>query len=448
MNILVLGGSPKGEKSVTMQYVKWLEQNASEHIFDVVQVAQSISKLERQPETLAAIAEKARAADGVLWAFPLYVATVHAGVKRFIELVGEHGLTEAFQGRHAAILTTSIHFFDHTAVEYVRGISEDWGMCVDEVFSADMGDLTQADGPHQLSLFLRKWIGAIQSGRGMPRRTAPILHRPTEYLPDNRTPVRRPIRVGIVTQSGVSANLDRMVERISSHFEAVELYDLSTMHIAGNCTGCMRCAYDNHCMYEGKDDIISTYRSLRSCDAVLFCGFVVDRYFSARWKTFIDRMFFSTHIPVLPGMPIGFVVSGPLRQHSNLQNMLEGVYGAMRMPMAGFVSDEGEHIDDNLEALASSLHFLAAEGYTPPALFPAVAGQKIFRDKIFGELGIFVADYHYYRKNGYFDFPHRQFAHRLSGALMRVAMKIPSVRKNMQENMKDNMLLSFRRVVK
>lgn len=66
MNILVLGGSPKGEKSVTMQYVKWLEQNAPEHTFDIIQVAQPISQLERQPEKLITIAEKARAADFIL----------------------------------------------------------------------------------------------------------------------------------------------------------------------------------------------------------------------------------------------------------------------------------------------------------------------------------------------------------------------------------------------
>lgn len=90
---------------------------------------------------------------------------------------------------------------------------------------------------------------------------------------------------------------------------------------------------------------------------------MVDRYFSARWKTFIDRIFFSTHIPLFSGMPIGFVVSGPLRQHSNLQNMLEGFLGTMRTHIAGFVSDEGEHIDDNLEALANSLHFIASENY-------------------------------------------------------------------------------------
>lgn len=449
MNILVFGGSPKGETSVTMQYVKWLQQNRPEHRFEIVQVAQPIRGLERDPAAMAAIGEQVRNADCILWAFPLYVAMPHAGLKRFVELIAERRAGEAFRGKRCAILTTSIHFFDHTAVEYMRGVSEDLGMTVDEVFSAEMQDLIRPGGVARLEQFFQKWLRQIEGGHIPGRRTAPIRHATRPYTPAGEAAPVYPIKVGIVTESGISGNLDNMVRRIAGHFQQTEIYDLSTMRIAGNCTGCLRCGYDNICLYEGRDDIIDAYRGLKDCDAVLYCGFVADRFLSARWKTFIDRMFFNTHTPVLPEKPIGFVVSGPLRQLDNLRAILEGVCGTMQMRAAGFASDEDEETDGSLAALADSLDFLAESGYAAPQQFPAICGRKVFRDEILGGLcGPFPADHRYYKKHGWYDFPQKRLGARLGGLLMRGAMRIPAVRKYMQDNMKSNMILSYRKVVR
>lgn len=448
MKILVLAGSPKGEVSVTMQYVKWLEQNLPEHQFQIVQVAQPIRKLEQGEKTMEEIGEKVRAADGILWAFPLYVAMPHAGLKRFVELISERRIADCFQGKRCAILTTSIHFYDHTAVEYVWGVSEDLGMVVDEVFSAEMHDLSRPGGTEQLAQFFQKWIDAMKNGRIPSRRTAPIQYEPKPYTAALMPAYKHSIKVGIVTQSGISANLDAMVGQIAGYFAHAEIYNLSTMHIAGNCTGCIHCGYNNICMYEGKDEVIDTYRRLGQCDAILFCGFVVDRYFSAQWKTFIDRMFFNTHTPVFPGKPMGFVVSGPLQQLGNLRAILEGVYGTMEMRLAGFATDEGEDVDSGLAALADSLNTLAQSGYTAPQAFPSLCGRKVFRDEIFGGLcGVFPADHRYYKRHGWYDFPQKRIGARLGGLLMRSAMCIPAIRKNMQDNMKTNMLMGYRKLV-
>ena len=42
---------------------------------------------------------------------------------------------------------------------------------------------------------------------------------------------------------------------------------------------------------------------------------------------------------------------------------------------------------------------------------------------------------------------HKQIGIRLACALMRTAMKIPPVRKNIQDNMKDHILMSFKKVL-
>ena len=87
--IVVLHGSPKGEVSVTMQYVRYLKQHFTQHEFVTFPVAQRIRILEQNPDLFEEIIDQVRAADGVIWSFPLYVMTVCSQYQRFIELIHE-----------------------------------------------------------------------------------------------------------------------------------------------------------------------------------------------------------------------------------------------------------------------------------------------------------------------------------------------------------------------
>src|SRR5664279_5729189 len=141
MKIVVLNGSPKGDVSVTMQYVNFLAKKYPQHEFQTVNISQRIKAIEKFPKELEQIIADVRAADGVIWAFPLYILLVHAHYKRFIELIFERGAQAAFAGKYAASLSTSIHFFDHTAHNYIHAICDDLGMRFVESFSPDMVDL-------------------------------------------------------------------------------------------------------------------------------------------------------------------------------------------------------------------------------------------------------------------------------------------------------------------
>src|SRR5574341_1393490 len=94
MNILVLNGSPKGELSVTLQYVAYLQKKFATYNFKIEHIAQRIKRLERSEAAFDAILADVRAADLVLWATPVYYLLVPGQVKRFIELVNERGATE------------------------------------------------------------------------------------------------------------------------------------------------------------------------------------------------------------------------------------------------------------------------------------------------------------------------------------------------------------------
>lgn len=69
MKILVLNGSPKGENSVTMSYVKYLKIVFPEHVVVVKHVAQSIHRLEKDCGSFDELMNEVRQCVVILWAF-------------------------------------------------------------------------------------------------------------------------------------------------------------------------------------------------------------------------------------------------------------------------------------------------------------------------------------------------------------------------------------------
>jgi NAD(P)H-dependent FMN reductase len=128
MNIVVLNGSPKGELSVTLQYVRYAAKKFPAHSFQFFSIAQSIRKLEKDVAAFGEVITAVKEADAVLWAFPLYFFLVSSQYKRFIELIFERNQLAAFQGKYTASLSTSIHFFDHSAHNYIHAICDDLQM--------------------------------------------------------------------------------------------------------------------------------------------------------------------------------------------------------------------------------------------------------------------------------------------------------------------------------
>ena len=163
MKITVLNGSPKGELSVTMQSVAYLAKIHPEHEFNILHIAQRIKRLEKDPIAFNQVIDQVRASDAVIWGFPLYILIVHAHYKRFIELIFERSAQAAFAGKYTASLSTSIHFFDHTAHNYIHAICDDLGMRFVDSFSPDMYDLLTEEGRQQLAQFGQQFLEAIQN---------------------------------------------------------------------------------------------------------------------------------------------------------------------------------------------------------------------------------------------------------------------------------------------
>jgi multimeric flavodoxin WrbA len=394
-------------------------------------------------------------ADVVLWATPVYYMLVPSQLKRFVELVNERGNSDAFAGLYGAGLTTSINFYDHTAHNYLAGVSEDWGMRYWDGHSAHMSDLRKGDGRAQLLAFAEGLFEAAAAGTPLPRVHAPLVPHHRIYTPGAPTPAvdQGDCRVVIIADDlGRSPNLAQMVGRVAAGFaRPVDVIDLSQVDIKAGCQGCLQCGADNQCSFEGKDAFTELYRDeVMTADVLFFAGTIRDRYLSATWKTFFDRSFFRGHTATLIGKQLVWLVAGPLRQLANLRQIIEAHTQLHEANLAGVVTDESDdsgEIDALLDAVVARAIAWAETGYRRPHDFLSVGGRKLFRDAIWGDLRLtFPADHRVYRALGRYDFPQRQWNTRVSHLLIPI-LSIPSVRQQFTARIKEGMVAPFKKIV-
>jgi multimeric flavodoxin WrbA len=438
MKIIVLNGSPKGDMSVTMQYVHFVQKKIPQHELKILNISRRIKAIEKGENAFREIIDEVRSADGLLWAFPLYFLLVPSNYKRFIELIWERASEGAFKGKYTASLSTSIHFYDHVAHNYINAICDDLDMKYVGGFSADMYDLLVEKERKRLILFAEHFFYAMENNKPTSKNFGSVIHGAFEYVPGDP---QGGIGIGdkrvlVLTDSkDEGTNLGRMIHRFAGAFSgAVEVIDLNEIDIKGGCMGCIRCGYDNSCSYGDKDGYVEFFNTkVKAAHILVFAGSIKDRYLSSRWKLFFDRSFFNNHAPVMMGKQLGFIISGPLGQIPNLRQALEAFYEVQQVGIVDFITDEcgdSMEIDALLQSLADRLVRFADEGYIKPASFLGVGGKKVFRDDIYGRLRFpFRADHEFYKKNGFYDFPQKNYKSRITNSILMLMNRIPSMRK-------------------
>ncbi len=457
MKITVLNGSPKGELSVTMQSVAYLAKLYPQHEFNIQHIAQRLRRLENDLKAFDEVIGQIQSSDAVLWGFPLYILQVHANYKRFIELVFERNAQAAFKGKYTATLSTSIHFFDHTAHNYIHAICDDLEMRFVDSFAADMYDLMKEEGRKQLEIFGRQFFETVQNQVPIQRQFPPLKTSDFTYqpvLPSN--PVSTREKKVVILHDGIEkeSNLVKMVQRCRSAFSGeVKVVNIHDIDIKSSCLGCLECGSNNHCAFTGKDGYIEFYKStVMTADVLVYAGQMVDRYLSARWKMFFDRIFFNTHTPVLNGKQVALVVSGPLSQEPNLMEVFRGFFEFQGANLVGTVSDEScssEDLDRLLDQLMRQALTYALNGYKRPQTFLGVGGMKIFRDDIYGRLRmIFPADHQAYKKNSlYKTFPQVEFSTMMMNTFAVPILNLPPIRKKFDKMIKIQMVQPYQQVV-
>jgi multimeric flavodoxin WrbA len=456
MKIAVLNGSPKGDLSVTMQYVHYIQKKLPQHELEIHHISQRIKKIEKDEETFQEIVDAIAAADGVLWATPVYYLLVPAQYKRFIELIWERGVQKVLAGKYAAALTTSIRFYDHTAHNYLHAVSDDLEMRFVDSYSAYMADLMDEVERGKLISFAAEFLAAMEQGAPTARAYHPLDGQAFAYQPGAP---QGQVDLGgkkilLVTDLGPGQeNLAGMIERFRRAFEPeVPMVNLHELDIKGGCQGCLSCGYDNQCAYQDKDEFVHFYEhQVKTADLLVFAAATRDRYLSARWKTYFDRSFYNGHVPTLIGRQVGLLISGPLSQNANLRQILQAYTELQLANLAGIVTDESGDsaaVDARLDQLAHRLVRYADLAYMRPPTFLREGGKKLFRDEIWGHLRVtFQADHKKYKELGLYDFPQKEWAIRVQNALIPPLFRIRAVREQFKKQIKPGMVQPYKKVV-
>jgi multimeric flavodoxin WrbA len=452
MKVAVLSGSPKGEGSNTLQYIRYIEKHVPALKCTVVQVGRDILAIEKDPGRFKRVVDTVKKSDAVIWAYPISYFLVPAGLKRFIEMVIENEAQGAFAGKYATAVTTSMHLFDHTSHAYIHGISEDLGMRYVPGWSAQFNELMEEEPRRQIVLFAEDFLKTVEKKKATERVYEPVKSRIAAYRPGQTEFVKKSesFKVLVLTDETVSdRNLGEMTDVFLRYFNnRVEFLNINDIRLAP-CKSCLACTYDGVCAID--DDMNFIYRQrILPADAIVFAGSIRDRYLSARWKMFFDRFFLNGHRPVLTGKQGAFIISGPLRQVPNLRELLTGFAEVFGFNSCGIVTDEyktPDEITGLLTALADRLSWGLENAFVRPPMFPGVGGKKILRDLNFFTRFIFTENYRYYREHDLFDFPHSQRMMRLMGRIIVPLMRIGAFRRRFQSKMNDNMLAPLKKAV-
>ena len=291
MKIVVINGSPSGNKGVTAQSVEYLRRQFGEHEFEVVEAARRIRRLERDEALFETTLAQMSDADAILWAFPVYVMLVPAQLKRFIELLFERGGEAALAGKVCSAISTSAHHYDHTAHDYLEAVSWDLGMTCTHGFSAESADLLTEEGRSNLLGFARDLFRRAAGEATIEAGPAPVVWNAADFRPELTVGASEHAepgegRIVVVSDAGPGDhNLRRMIDVFEqSVSEPVDRIELGELRMKGGCLGCMKCCDGDACVY--KDDYQAVFDGqVKDARVVIYAGAVRDRFLSARFKT-------------------------------------------------------------------------------------------------------------------------------------------------------------------
>ena len=442
MKILVLNGSPKGNYSITLHTVLYLQQIFPKHTFDILHVGQQIKALEKN---FSAAEEKIKDADLLLFSYPVYTFLAPSQLHRFIELLKQSGIS--LEGKFATQLSTSKHFYDVTAHRYIQDNCLDLGLKYIRGLSADMEDLTTEKGRKEARDFFRFVLWSVKHDHyePFPAPQPEAAHVPADVLPSNQE--KKTGDVVIITDC---APEDTQLSNMIRRFRAVlpyktRIFNLRDFPFNAGCLGCFKCAVSGNCVHKDRFD---TYlrEHIQTAQSIVYAFSIKDHSMGALFKLYDDRQFCNGHRTVTMGMPMGYLVSGNYSREFNLQTVIEGRAQVGGNFLAGVATDE---TDPNraIDQLAASLSFALKHKYVPPQNFYGIGGMKIFRDLIWIMQGMMKADHKFYKAHGQYDFPQKKWPQMIAMHAVGAMLGSPEMLKKMGNKMNEGMVMPYKKVV-
>ena len=442
MNILVLNGSPKGENSITLQTVRYLEKKFKIENLEVLHVGMKIKSLEKNFVPAVEALEKA---DVLIFSYPVYTFIAPCQLHKFIELMKQRGAK--VEGKIATQITTSKHFYDITAHRYIQDNVQEMGMHYIRGLSADMDDLTTEKGRTEAESWWKGFLWNLEKKfyepcllPGGQSASVPVTVPEEDFA-------EKPGDVVIIADiAPEDTQLAGMVSRFRSRLPyATRVVNLREYPFKGGCLGCFRCAVSGKCVHKDNFDEFLR-KDIQTADAMVYAFAIRDHSMGALFKMYDDRQFCNGHRTVTIGMPVGYLISGNLTREENLRTIIEGRANVGSNILAGIATDEADP-DAAIDRLAQSLAYSLEHKNTGPQNFLGVGGMKIFRDLIYQMRGFMRADHKFFKSHGQYDFPQKKWKQSLAMYLVGAMIANPKVHSKMGSKMNEGMLMPYKKVL-
>lgn len=442
MKILVLNGSPKGENSITLQTVRYLERKYALNALEVLHVGQRIRALEKD---FTPAREAIERADLLLFSYPVYTFLAPSQLHRFIELMKAHGVT--LNGKLITQITTSKHFYDTTAHRYIQDNAQEMGASFIRGLSADMEDLTTETGRTEAEKWWESLMWNAENRYFEPYFPSETAFTPAPVtVPEARTDGKTGNIVIIADLAEGDAQLAGMISRFRAMLPyATRVVNLREFPFSGGCLGCFHCAVSGKCVHKDHfDEFLRT--QIQTADAMVYAFPIRDHSMGARFKMYDDRQFCNGHRTVTIGMPVGYLITGALSREENLRTVIEARAQVGRNILSGVATDE-RNADADVDRLAASLDYSLRHKNTSPQNFYGVGGMKIFRDLIYQMRGFMRADHKFFKSHGQYDFPQKRWKQSLAMYLVGLLIASPRLQRKLGGKMTEGMLMPYKKVL-
>ena len=443
MHILVVNGSPKGQNSITLQTVRYIEKLCKHQTFELLHVGQRIKALERD---FSPAKEALERADLILFSYPVYTFIAPYQLHRFIELIKENGVS--LKGKYATQITTSKHFYDVTAHAYIKENCMDLGLRYIRGLSADMDDLLKTKGQKEARDFFRFVLWSVKNEAYETFSPAMLPASGVEAdIPALTTTEKSGDVVIITNMEENDPKLSAMIERFRTVLpRKSRVVNIREYPFKGGCLGCFHCAVSGECVYkDGFDRFLR--EDLQTAEAIVYAFTIKDHSMGASFKLYDDRQFCNGHRTVTMGMPMGYLVSGNYGAEQNLQMILEARAQVGGNFLAGVATDENDP-NAEIDRLAKTLCYALDNKYVPPQNFYGIGGMKIFRDLIWLMQGMMKADHQFYKAHGQYDFPQKQWPTMLKMYLVGALLASPKLKAKLGNKMNEGMLMPYEKILK
>lgn len=429
MNILIINGSPKGKNSITLQTCLYIKKNFPEHNYRVIHAGAQIRVFEQDFSKAARMINKA---DLILFCYPVYTFLAPSQLHRFIELMKENinNGNINVEGKYCSQISTSKHFYDSTAHDYISDNANDMKLRVIDGLSADMDDLTKESGRKDALGFFHRIIWEITEKDSV------------EF------PINALCKVTVVADLAEDdTELEAMISRfIANTGGKAKLVNIHDFDFRGGCISCFNCASSGQCIYtDGFQEMLR--EEIQTGSAIVIAFSIKDHSMGSVFKTYDDRQFCNGHRTVTMGMPFAYLINGNLSTEHNLQTVIKGRAQVGGNYLAGIATNEN-NMEASVDDMSRKLAWCIANRYTQPSNFLGVGGMKIFRDLIWQMQGLMRADYKFYKENGQLDFPQKNPGRMVAMYAVGAAMNSDKIKSKIGGKMTEGMLMPYKSALK